>query len=137
MSETTPLLGIFWAVTASDAQTHLLIRSCTLADAEEYGACLTTPDNHHSTWEAWRRGQPPPPLSILAPIIGRDEYETWPRGRIVYERSASRFVVYADKQLLLHAYACIIDTFHLPKVGTVARTDLHYRNTRLISGKPK
>jgi hypothetical protein len=41
---------------------------------------------------------------LLAPIIARDEYEHWPRGRIVYEQPPKRFIIYADRKLLAPAW---------------------------------
>ena len=133
MSATTPLLGIFWAITGPDGRTRLLTHPCALADAEPYGDCLTAPAAHYQTWEAWRRGQPTPPLAMLAPVIVRDEYEHWPRGRIVYERTPDRFVIYADRKLLTPAWlAQIMTLFHLSPNRTTARSDMHYRRTRAI-----
>ena len=133
MPDTLPSLGLFWALTDPHGRTHLLAHPCALADAEPYGECLTCPAGHHEIWAAWRRGQPKPPLALLAPIIVRDEYEHWPRGRIVYEPTPNRFVVYADRQLLTPPWlARIMTLVHLPPDRTTARSDLHYRNTRAI-----
>jgi hypothetical protein len=130
---TPPLLGIFWAVTGPDGRTRLLTHPCALADGETYGDCITSPAAHFQTWEAWRRGQPKPPLALLAPAIIRDEYERWPRGRIVYELTPDRFVIYADKKLLAPAWLAQIKAhFHLPPDRTIARSDLHYGRTRAI-----
>ncbi len=53
MPDTTPSLGIFWALTDRHARTHLLTLPCALADAEPYGDCLTSAAGHH---ERGRRG---------------------------------------------------------------------------------
>lgn len=133
MPDTSPSIGIFWAVMGPDGRTCLLTYPCALADGEAYGDCITSPAAHYDTWQGWRRGQPKPPLALLAPIIARDEYETWPRGRIVYEQTPDRFVVYADRQLLTPAWLAQITThFRLPPDRTIPRSDLHYRNARTI-----
>jgi hypothetical protein len=137
LPDTTPSLGIFWSITDPHGRTHLLAHPCALADAEPYGDCLTCAAAHYETWEAWRRGQlkPPlkPPLALLAPIIARDEYEHWPRGRIVYEPTPDRFVIYADRQLLTPPWlAQIMSFFHLPPERTIVRSDLHYRSIGAI-----
>jgi hypothetical protein len=75
MPDTTPSLGIFWAVTDPYGRTHLLAHPCALADGDLYGECITSPAAHYETWEAWRRGRPKPPLALLAPIIVHDQYE--------------------------------------------------------------
>ena len=133
MPDATVSLGIFWAVTDPHGQTHLLAHPCALADGEPYDDCITSPAAHYETWAAWRRGRPKPPLALLAPIILRDQYEHWPRGRIVYEKTPDKFVVYADRQLLTPAWLNQIKAhFHLPPERTIARSDLHYNRTRAI-----
>ena len=133
MPDTTPSLGIFWALTGPDGRTRLLTHRCALIDAETYGHCLTAPAAHYESWEAWRRGRPKPPLALLAPIILRDQYEQWPRGRIVYEKTRDRFVIYADRQLLTPAWLAQIKTcFHLPPERTIAWSDPHYCRSRAI-----
>ena len=133
MPDTTPSLGIFWAVTDPHGQTYLLAHPCALADGEPYDDCITSPAAHYETWKAWRRGRPKPPLALLAPIILRDQYEHWPRGRIVYEKTSDRFVIYADRQLLTPAWLAQIQAhFHLPLEWTIARSDPHYCHTHAI-----
>jgi hypothetical protein len=94
-STDAPHLGIFWFVRDAYREVHLLAVSCPPTAADEYGDCLTSPAEHHKIWEGWRRGQPVPPVASLAPIIAAGEYEQWPRGRILFERPANRFVIYA------------------------------------------
>jgi hypothetical protein len=133
MPDTSPQIGIFWAVTGPDGQTRLLAHLCALADAEPYGDCLSAPAGHYETWGAWRRGEPKPPLALLVPIIAEDEYEHWPRGRIVYEQTLDRFVIYADQNLLAPAWLAQIKShFRLPPQRTTGRSDLHYRSARAI-----
>jgi hypothetical protein len=133
MPNTRPTLGIFWAVTGPDERARLLTHPCALSDGESYGDCITSPAAHFQVWEAWRRRLPKPPLALLGPIIARDEYEIWPRGRIVYELTPNRFVIYADRKLLAPAWLGQIKArFHLPSQRTIARSDLHYSRTRAI-----
>jgi len=128
-----PHLGIFWFVRGHDRQVHVLAVACALAAADEYGDCLTSSAEHYKTWESWRRGRPVPPVPALAPIIAAHEYEQWPRGRVVYERPANRFVIYADQQLLgPQRLAQIRTLFHLPPQQTIVRTDLHYRSVHSL-----
>jgi hypothetical protein len=37
----------------------------------------------------------------LRALIRADEYEDWPRGRIIFDQSKDRFVLYADRKLML------------------------------------
>lgn len=49
---------------------------------------------------SWQRAEPSwPTRKGLPTAICRTEYEKHPRGRIVYERSADLFVIYADPRL--------------------------------------
>jgi hypothetical protein len=128
-----PLIGIFWMATDAAGELHLLSRSCPLSGAEPYGDRLTFPHGHHETWEAWREGQLLLSLSALRSVITTTEYDEWPRGRIVSDRAATHFIVYADRQLLLPArLARIITVFALPWERTMARTDLYYSRARRL-----
>jgi hypothetical protein len=96
--------------------------------AEPYGDALTLPDGHYETWEVWRRRTLPLPDPALRPVVASTEYDAWPRGRVVYERTPNRFVVYADGQLLGAArLARILMAFALPPDRTSALSDPHYR----------
>lgn len=119
------MVGIFWFVVAGGVA-HLLTRGCALADAEPYGDCLTFPDGHFETWTAWQRRALVLPIPEVRRIVATTEYEAWPRGRIVYETPAQRFVIYADTQLLSGPrLARIRAAFGLPE-GTIALGDAHY-----------
>ena len=99
---------------------------------EPYGDRLTAPAGHYELWTAWRRGRPKPPVPELAPIIATDEYEDWPRGRIVFDIPTQRFVIYADRALLTAPYlGAICAHFQLPP-PVDAHPDPHYRSTRRL-----
>ena len=57
-------------------------------------------------------------------------YDQWPRGRIVYQTAAQRFVLYADRRL---QQPTIIDALKTAfglngaKVKVIVRSDSHYR----------
>jgi hypothetical protein len=110
------------------------VRGCPLADAEEYGDCLTFGGGHYETWESWRRGRLP--LSpALRHLVAGAEYEEWPRGRVVYERTPKLFVIYADRQAF--PYREQVETaFNLPAGQTSIRADSHYRSRRRIPSVP-
>jgi hypothetical protein len=61
-------------------------------------------------------------------LIASTEYDDWPRGRIVYETLATRFVLYADRRLQTPEVIDALKTvFGLIKVEVIVRSDLHYR----------
>ncbi|MBP0496258.1 hypothetical protein [Roseomonas indoligenes] len=124
---TLPAVGILWFV-AHGYRTHLLTRAVPLDQAKPYDDALTLPDGHYETWEAWRCRTLPLSGPALRPLIATTEYDSWPRGRVVYLRKPGRFVVYADRQLLRPArLARVHAAFGLPPERTIARTDPHYR----------
>ncbi len=69
MPDTSPSIGILWAVTGPDGRTRLLTYPCALADGEAYGDCVTSPAAHYDTWQAWRRGRPKPPPALLEGVM--------------------------------------------------------------------
>ena len=66
----------------------------------------------------------------LREIVRSYEYEDWPRGRIVFDRSRELFILYADRKLLTPATVARIATqFHLPAERTEVQSDFHYQST--------
>ena len=82
---TTPHVGIFWVVQTPDGEARLLAAGCPLDRAEPHGDCLTYSPGHYETWAHWRRDRTVDPA--LRAIVRSSEYEDWPRGRIVFDRS--------------------------------------------------
>jgi hypothetical protein len=122
----TPQVGIFWVVQTSNGEARLLTASCPLDQAEPYGDCLTYGPGHYETWAQWRRDRTVDPA--LRALARSYEYEDWPRGRIVLDRSRDLFIIYADRKLLAPATIAHIATqFHLPPQRTEVQSDLHYQ----------
>ena len=121
---TPPAVGIFWRV-----NDILVVDRSALDDAEAYGDCLTHAAGHYQRWEEWQAlGGTGRAAEGLPNQIGSTEYDQWPRGRIVYETRARRFVLYADRRL---QGPDIIDAlkvaFGLNGAEVVVRNDSHYR----------
>ena len=78
----------------------LVIDRSTLEEAEPYGDRLTHAAGHYERWENWRELGAERLRALGFPDrIASTEYDEWPRGRIVYETPAKRFVLYADRRL--------------------------------------
>lgn len=106
-------VGIFWWY-----QGQLLIAAVPLAHGVDDGLFVNGPYDHLTTWPSIRR--PHPPLRHV-------EYEELPRGRVLFAKDDQRFYVYMDQVLFTRAIQEVILTaFHLPRVQTQFRTDLHY-----------
>lgn len=90
-----PSVGIFWRVA-----NILVIDRSTLEEAEAYGDCITHARGHYECWQKWRAlGGTGLATKGYPAAIASTEYDEWPRGRIVYEAPANRFVLYADRRL--------------------------------------
>ena len=111
----------------SNGEARLLTAGCPLDQAEPYGDCLTYGPGHYETWAHWRRDRTVDPA--LRALVRSYEYEDWPRGRIVFDRSRDLFIIYADRKLLTPATIARIATqFHLPAERTEVTSDLHYQS---------
>jgi hypothetical protein len=129
----TPHLGIFWLVQTSNGEAKLLAAGCPLDEAEAYGDCLTYSPGHYKTWAQWRRDGTLDPA--LRALVRAYEYEDWPRGRIVFDRSRDLFILYADRKLLTpEMIARIASQFHLPAERTEVQSDFHYQSTEIPNG---
>ncbi|AMK16832.1 MULTISPECIES: hypothetical protein [unclassified Sphingobium] len=122
-----PCVGIFWRVPTSNGP-KLVSHVVSLKDADEYGDFLTHPTGHYEVWEAWRAAGSAALKRIGLPIeIVSSEYEEHPRGRVVFDRRAEQFIVYADRRL--QKAAIISDIAELFAIGGhphIVRSDSHY-----------
>jgi hypothetical protein len=127
-------VGIFWAVQPKESPAVLLDHRCPIAEAEPYGDMLTCPHGHYEVWEQWRRttGKDRPGLDSF---LATNEYEEWPRGRIVYSSPEDHFVLYADAQILRRPdlLAAIYERFGLRPYRTHEMGDSHYISTRRLA----
>lgn len=120
-------VGIFWVVEPKRGEPRLLTARCSLEFAESYGDCLTFGPGHCDMWEGWRKAGITDPS--LRALIRAHEYEDWPRGRIVFDRSKDRFVLYADRKLMLPGtIARIQKQFSISTGQTTVETDFHYQS---------
>jgi hypothetical protein len=124
-----PHVGIFWVVQTPEAEPRLLAAGCPLDQAEPYGDCLTYGPGHYETWAQWRRDRTID--HALRAIVRSREYEDWPRGRIVFDRSHDVFVLYVDRKLMMPAMIARIATqFHLPANRTEVKSDIRAERRR-------
>jgi hypothetical protein len=106
----------------TDSEARLLAAGCPVNQAKSYGDCLTYSAGHYDTWDHWRRDRTLNPS--LRPLVRSYEYEEWPRGRIVCDRSRVLFVLYADRKLLTPATIARLKTqFQLPVERTEIQSD--------------
>jgi len=126
-----PCVGIFWGVPIKEGKGERVVVAdrSQVADAVTYGDCLTHERGHYEVWETWQRlGPAGLHKQGLTPIIAWYEYEHFPRGRVVYNTVAERFVIYADRWL--HGekdVAMIVRAFGLDNETWSLKSDDHYR----------
>jgi hypothetical protein len=129
---TAPSVGIFWLIETTAGRTQWLAAGCSLQAAEPYGDFLTFPDGHYEVWGRWRRRKDLD--AELRSLVRTFEYEDWPRGRIVYDRSKKRFTLYADAKLMKpEIIARIRERFALPSGHTSVDRDFHYQSSQTPS----
>jgi hypothetical protein len=88
------MVGSFWVVEA-DGQAAIIALAVPLEQAAVYGDMLTVDTGHLEYWSALgRRG-----ARALREAGLPTAHEEWPRGRVLYDRVAQRFVIRADCQL--------------------------------------
>lgn len=100
-------VGLFFV-----ADGRLLLHTCTLDNAERYGDFVNYPESHDEVWQR-----------EYAAKFGVD-FDYYPRGRIVYNRTAEVYRLYHDP--------CVADTAELlrrlyPEGKCTAALDEHYQ----------
>ncbi len=93
--------------------------------AERFGQFLNFPTGHMDAWEAF--------LDTPEFAFSDYEYDDWPRGRILYDSEAKKFIVYHDLKVRPFLNQ-IVRLFSLPKRRTVFRRDHHYQSKESLSG---
>ena len=124
-----PSVGIFWRVSADAGGSCLIADSVPLQKAEAYGDCLTYPGSHYDVWERCRRrGQAKSSGHDIPRSVIENEYETFPRGRIVFHQPSQTFWIYADRRIQKwETLEEIRARFGLLEARCETRSDAHYR----------
>lgn len=124
-------VGIFWGVPNAAGTMQLVIDSTPLSEAEPYGDFLTHPGGHYEVWETWRRLGPAKLAARgLPPAIVWNEYEEFPRGRVVFDTRSRRFTLYADRKLQEpRLREKLLKSFGLDATTCDVRSDPHYRTS--------
>lgn len=124
-----PHVGIFWDLAAPGRAPDLLADRSALADAEPYGARLGHARGHCEIWDKWqalgaralaRRGLPA--------ALAWQEYDAYPRGRVIFTPATHSFIVYADPKCHTRRHKCaVLSLFGLSSRSTTFAYDAHYR----------
>lgn len=129
-------LGIFWFVLDTEHRPRMLAQTCSLSQAEAYGECLTFGPGHYEVWNSWRLSGCPE--ASLAATVQHQEYEEWPRGRVVFDTGTGRFQLYADRRIQAAGLVGqVVKRFSLPEKLIDIRSDAHYRSRLAITPRPE
>lgn len=123
-------VGIFWSIPNPGHSWTILTDMTSLAEAEPYGDFLTHPRGHYEVWTQWQKTRTALVASrLILQAIVDNEYEFFPRGRIVYNFRTGEFILYADCRLHQRAtIARIVGQFGLAAGTFAVRSDAHYRS---------
>lgn len=110
-------IGVFWVHHGT-----VIGRAVDVEAGKEYvQGIIDSPDDHVTLWE-----KTPGFLNLFPALIGT-EYQTVPRGRVLYDRTEKKAVVYMDKSLFSDDLKSKISIFFgLEDADTVWRSDPHY-----------
>jgi hypothetical protein len=121
-------VGIYWGLIHDRETLELITDMTALAEAELYGDFLTHPRGHYEVWEMWRQSGRRGLAGLHLPkLIAWTEYETLPRGRVVYDVQKKHFTVYADRRLQRSNFSRrIAEAFGLLSCSFSIASDAHY-----------
>ena len=125
------MVGPFWVVEA-DRRAAIIALAVPLEQADAYGDMLTVDTGHLDYWSRLaRRGALALREAGLPTAPVWCEYEEWPRGRVLYDSTARRFVVRADRKLHKPQFLRLIaGRFQIALAGTDVFPDDHYLSVR-------
>jgi hypothetical protein len=141
MDKTSPQtgnVGPFWVLEA-DGRVAIIALAISVVKAEPYGDMLTVEMGHLDHWsQLARRGSRALREAGLPTAPVWSEYEEWPRGRVLYDRAAGRFVIRADRQLHRPDFVrLILDRFAITSNDAMILPDDHYQSVRRLPVFPR
>lgn len=128
-------VGIFWFVPSDEPGTSTLVADMTpIAEAPDYAGFKTHDRGHSEYWSGLAyQGAAALRRQGLPHLIVTVEYETYPRGRIVFDPSRQHYMIYADRGLHKRAFiAAILQRFGIEKGSYTVLGDLHYSRSRPV-----
>ena len=127
------MVGPFWVVEV-DQRAAIIALAVVLEQADTYGDMLTVDTGHLEHWSRLGRlGARALREAGIPTSSVWSEYDEWPRGRVLFDLAAGRFVVRADKQLHRPVFLRLIaDRFQIPIDASTILCDDHYRSVRRL-----
>ena len=120
IDSSVPKIGIFWAVRRT-----LVLLGIPVSEGKGYGEYFIYEPSHYDKWRELQRDG----------VAPREcEYEEFPRGRVMFNRSTEPYLLLADRCILGNKQILnqIMQEMSLPKGRTVFASDDHYRCFRCL-----
>ena len=130
----TGRVGLFWVV-EEGGRPSVIALAVPCRQAEVYGDMLTLDTGHLQYWtELAMRGASALRAAGRPTVPVWSEYDEWPRGRVLYDCEARRFVIRADRRLHRPAFLSLVAaSFEIEVADTTVFPDEHYRSIRSVS----
>lgn len=116
MSE--PEVGIFWVYGGK----LFHVESTPISRAVQTQVSIDYANGHYAAWFVMEKQGI---LKQLPPHM-RDEYDSIPRGRVVYLNEKESFVIYHGDDFNQEIHRELMEHLHLPLDGTIDEIDEHY-----------
>lgn len=113
-----PQIGIFW----SYKNKIFHIEGSNLEDGIETSVSRDYAIGHYNAWFVMAKNG----VLDKLPKSMQDEYDSIPRGRVVYLFEKKKFVIYHGDEFTQAEKEEIIKAFNLPKNETIDDIDMHY-----------
>ncbi len=128
------MVGLFWIIDEG-GQTRVLALMVPLSEAIAYGDMLTIETGHFDYWtELAARGARVLRAEGLPTAPVWSDYDEWPRGRVLYDRCAFRFVIRADSKLHRPPFLQLIARrFQNEECNILLCGDDHYESVRTVA----
>ncbi len=131
-------VGIFWFVPDGADLSTIVIDATPLDKASDYAGLKTHERGHYEFWSGLAQlGTRGLEARGLPAIIADEEYETYPRGRVIFDPQAKCFRIYADARLHSRPYiAAICLKFGIKEADVQVFRDAHYAKSKPV-GRPR
>jgi hypothetical protein len=127
------VVGLFWIIDESGRAVIVAV-AVPLERANAYAGKLTVDTGHLEYWSGLaRRGAQALSEAGIPTAPVWSEYDEWPRGRVLYDPAARRFVILADMQLHRPEFVRLIaDHFCIEALAANVLSDDHYQSVRRV-----
>ncbi len=118
ISRSEPEVGIYWLYDGDIFHQN----SVPVSVGIEYGTAVNGTADHYREWSSLQKAR----VTQTLPLELREEYDSIPRGRVIYHKDTDRYVIFHGDSTTQEDLAKIREAFNLPQDKTVNEVDFHY-----------